>query len=231
MELLSRFEQKIENLLEGFFGRTFRGRIQPSELGHRLQREMEQGKVISPGSVFVPNQFKVFLHPDDFASLEPVLPVIVPELQRFLTEWAKERGFRLSAAVEVLVEKGEKVKAGTVQVATALTKGEETPVAAEPAGTVHATLTIVPSGQTFELSTPETTLGRDPECHVHLDNKSVSRSHARILWEDGQAVIYDLGSTNGTFVNGQPVTRCVLRSGDVIRLGTLLMTYKVVRVV
>jgi hypothetical protein len=231
MELFRRFEQKIESALEGFFGRTFRGRIQPAELGHRLQREMEQEKVISPGSVFVPNHFGVFLHPDDCASLQPVLPIVVPELQRFLTDWAKERGFRLSAAVEISVEGDASVKVGTVKVNAALTKREEVNESLEPAGTVRATLTLTPNGQTFELSLPETGIGRDAQNEICLDHKSVSRSHARILYEDGQAVIYDVGSTNGTFVNGQPISRSVLRSGDVVRIGTILMTYKVVRVV
>jgi hypothetical protein len=67
----------------------------------------------------------------------------------------------------------------------------------------------------------QVTIGRDPaRCEVVLDDGKVSGEHARIRLEKGQYVLYDLASTNHTFVNGQEVQKHVLRDGDQIRFGT-----------
>jgi len=62
-------------------------------------------------------------------------------------------------------------------------------------------------------------LGRHPSCDVVLSSMSVSRRHARLVFRDGRWVLQDLGSTNGTEVNGIDVGRCELRPGDEVILG------------
>jgi hypothetical protein len=72
----------------------------------------------------------------------------------------------------------------------------------------------------FPLGPPPLVLGRSPDCQVVIDHPSVSRAHARIdAGADGEHAIADLGSSNGTFVNGARVERATLRDGDVLRLG------------
>jgi pSer/pThr/pTyr-binding forkhead associated (FHA) protein len=66
---------------------------------------------------------------------------------------------------------------------------------------------------------PGLTIGRLPDNSVIIDNPAVSGHHARVFFESGAVVLEDLRSTNGTFVNGQPANRQVLRSGDVILVG------------
>ncbi|NJL53946.1 FHA domain-containing protein [bacterium] len=67
----------------------------------------------------------------------------------------------------------------------------------------------------------QVTIGRDPaRCEIVLDDGKVSGEHARIRLEKGQYVLYDLASTNHTFVNGQEVQKHILRDGDQIRFGT-----------
>jgi hypothetical protein len=65
----------------------------------------------------------------------------------------------------------------------------------------------------------ELLVGRHPGCDVVVSNCWVSRRHARLIFRDGIWVLQDLGSTNGTRVNGEPVQRCQLRPGDVLVLG------------
>jgi hypothetical protein len=65
----------------------------------------------------------------------------------------------------------------------------------------------------------ELVVGRHPACDVVLDDLSVSRRHARLTFRDGNWVLCDLSSTNGTRLNGRPVVRCRLLPGDVLRLG------------
>ena len=60
--------------------------------------------------------------------------------------------------------------------------------------------------RTYELTSPVTMLGRGTDCDLRLVDPGVSRHHAELRVEDDEVVLVDLGSTNGTFVNGEPVT-------------------------
>ena len=75
------------------------------------------------------------------------------------------------------------------------------------------------TGSTYELQTPVTLLGRGTDCDLRLVDPGVSRHHAELRVEDGQVVLVDLGSTNGTFVNGQPMRRVALTDGTHVTLG------------
>jgi pSer/pThr/pTyr-binding forkhead associated (FHA) protein len=69
-------------------------------------------------------------------------------------------------------------------------------------------------------------LGRIAECDLVIDDGKASRRHARILVEAGVVEIEDLGSSNGTLLNGKPVTRRVLRSGDEVQIGKTVITFR-----
>jgi hypothetical protein len=74
------------------------------------------------------------------------------------------------------------------------------------------------------------TLGRDgTRCDLILDDRAASAEHARVQWEHGQFVLYDLASTNGTWVNNRRVQRQTLMDDDVIRIGDTTMVFKSVR--
>jgi len=76
------------------------------------------------------------------------------------------------------------------------------------------------AGRRISLKEPDVILGRDPRSSIVVDHPQVSRRHARIAWRDDVWVIHDLGSTNGTFVNGRVVDEVrPLVNGDTIRLG------------
>ena len=75
-------------------------------------------------------------------------------------------------------------------------------------------------GVTFPLEGDQLTIGRDSTNGVAINDAEVSRKHARLMFQGGKYVLEDLGSTNGTFVNGQRLAGpIVLKSGDVISLG------------
>jgi pSer/pThr/pTyr-binding forkhead associated (FHA) protein len=67
-------------------------------------------------------------------------------------------------------------------------------------------------------------LGRGKEADLRIDDPNVSRKHAAVYWNNGRLMLDDLGSTNGTLVNGYPVTSTVLRPGDVVALGDSRLT-------
>jgi hypothetical protein len=120
-----------------------------------------------------------------------------PELIGDLNLRGAERGIRvrLSARVSAAVRRYERAITGHAQQQRAL-------------------LALDWSGGQQELL-----VGRHHACDVVLSNLSVSRKHARLVFRDGSWVLQDLGSTNGTVVNGVNVGRCELRPGDRISLG------------
>jgi pSer/pThr/pTyr-binding forkhead associated (FHA) protein len=69
------------------------------------------------------------------------------------------------------------------------------------------------------LPLEEAVFGRDDDCQVILDEDPVSRRHARVLFADLKPQVLDLGSTNGTFLNGKQVHRALLKDGDQIQIG------------
>ncbi|MGI6755474.1 MAG: FHA domain-containing protein [Atopobiaceae bacterium] len=100
---------------------------------------------------------------------------------------------------------------------------------------VHPTLTIVkgPStGEVFELDETDITLGRDPKNSVFLNDMTVSRKHAHIDLTSitaGIATIEDLGSLNGTWVDGAIVNKATLKDGSTIQIGTFRMVFHINR--
>ncbi len=69
------------------------------------------------------------------------------------------------------------------------------------------------------LNQEETTIGRKEENTIHIDNLAVSGFHARVLKIGNKVILEDLGSTNGTLVNGKPASKHILKNGDVITVG------------
>jgi pSer/pThr/pTyr-binding forkhead associated (FHA) protein len=77
----------------------------------------------------------------------------------------------------------------------------------------------------YPVSDAPVTIGRLPDNTIHVDNLSVSGHHARIVQENGQWVLYDEGSTNGTYVNGQRVSRAVLADGDSVHIARHIIAF------
>ena len=79
----------------------------------------------------------------------------------------------------------------------------------------------------FDLaSAPTLTIGRAPDCDLTLDSPLVSRHHARLEHSGATHQLIDLGSTNGTFVNGQRIDRVELHTGDTVQIGPYRFTYQ-----
>jgi diguanylate cyclase (GGDEF)-like protein len=90
---------------------------------------------------------------------------------------------------------------------------------------VHIYPTGPNMGRRYPLGELEAVIGRGTDCDVHIDDHSVSRRHARVLPVADGHVAIDLESTNGTFVNGEPVTRHPLKDGDYLRVGNCIYRY------
>jgi hypothetical protein len=77
----------------------------------------------------------------------------------------------------------------------------------------------------IELAEGELTIGRSPECTIQLPRTMVSRRHAQVSFRNEEYHLEDLGSTNGTYVNGIKVVKCVLRNNDQIDIGGVTIVF------
>ena len=91
-----------------------------------------------------------------------------------------------------------------------------------------ASVTLILDGrpQTYELNRPRTIVGREPACEIFISSKNVSRKHCAFIQQNGAILVQDLGSVNGTYVQGRKISECVLQDNDEILVETFLLTYK-----
>jgi pSer/pThr/pTyr-binding forkhead associated (FHA) protein len=90
----------------------------------------------------------------------------------------------------------------------------------------HAALVVDTSIQRFDLRHGSNVIGRGSEADLQLLDQGVSRRHLDVQYDGQRATVYDLGSTNGTSVNGHEVGSHVLRHGDVVRIGHTRMVFQ-----
>ena len=81
------------------------------------------------------------------------------------------------------------------------------------------------TGNTFELEGTETTIGRDPSNGIFLNDMTVSRAHAKVIRNAAGVMIEDLGSLNGTWVDGAIVNSAPLHDGSSVQIGTFTLIY------
>jgi hypothetical protein len=226
MPILRDFERRLGNMVEGFFASAFRSGLQPVELAKRVMREMDANKTVGVREVWVPNRFVFTLSEADGERFEQAEHALVTELRRVVRETAAERGWGLVGPPEIEFVVDEELRRGRFEVESSFVEGEEE-LAPLVAG--QATLTLLEGGRpsrTYALAKPVVTLGRLPESDVVVTDPGASRQHARIGNVNGEFVLSDLGSTNGTLVNDREVQEHVLVDGDRITIGEAVLEFR-----
>jgi hypothetical protein len=223
--ILRDFERRLGGLVEGFFATTFRSGLQPVELAKRVQREMDADKTVGVREVWAPNRFVFSLSPADGERFEQAEHALVSELKRVVRETAGERGWGLVGPPEIEFEVDDALSKGRFEVAASFVEGE----AELPPGST-ATLILVDEGagapRSYPLDKAVVSLGRLGDNDVVVDDAGASRQHARIRNADGEYVISDLGSTNGTLVNDETVRERTLADGDRITIGETVFEFR-----
>ena len=215
--MLKSFERRLERMVEGVFARAFRSSLRPIELGRRLVREMEdQRSVDVRGRVIVPNHFAFALNPSDAAQFADIEEALVRELADAAREYARDEGYHFMGPVTIDLSVDERLRTGRFELTSRMQEGE---------GGATANL-VLPTGQRLPLAERVVTVGRLPECDVSLPDPNVSRRHAEIRPSGEGFVVVDLGSTNGTRVNGVPVGEKRLLDGDAIAIGNTVLRFE-----
>lgn len=232
MGILSDFEDRIAASIEGVFAGAFRSPVQPVEIARALARAADDGRVLGVGVVYAPTSYTVAISPQDDEKLASFKPVLAGELATYLIDHAREQGYALPVKPQVNLTVHDDLKLGRFRVSAALAEApadHEGPAVrladAGPAGSGLATVTVGDIGHDVALNGDEVLVGRLAECQVQLNDANVSRRHAAFIrLEEGWA-LSDLGSTNGTRVNGREIDRVRLADGDVIEIGLTRLVY------
>ncbi|MCX6512983.1 MAG: DUF3662 and FHA domain-containing protein [Actinobacteria bacterium] len=211
---LKQFEERLERLVEGTLSRPFRTTLQPVEIGRRLTREMDLQRKVGVKGMIAPNAFSISLSTQDVDRLSGHLDALIHELVVAAKEHALEEQYAFVGPVEVEVFRSARLKAGRLAVVAEVREGD-----------LPAEL-ILSDGSRRALGESPCIIGRMPECGVVLSDPNVSRHHAQVQREADHYVVSDLGSTNGTKVNGIPMRSQTLNAGDEIMVGSTRIRFE-----
>ena len=248
---MERLEALASRFIEGWSARLFGAKLQPVQIAKRVIRAMEAHQTISLSKTFVPNSYVVSLSPSDFEQFEQYRRSLERDLSEAVLGAARDRSYTLLAYPTVEIERDEDLQPGDMRVSCALVdaSGDEVASDAKALGAVEAGHTMVldrekllrdkPRAPKASLAVREgddrrevalgpdpLAIGRDPQNDITLDDRRVSRKHAEIRLRLGRYTLYDLQSTNGTYVNGRRVAEKVLESGDKISIGGLEIVFR-----
>jgi hypothetical protein len=244
--VLQRFENRLQGMYDGGFARVFKSDLQPTEIASAVQREMDdRAAIVAQGRTLVPNDFVAEISQADYARLEVYADNLGIELATLAREHAREQGYSFVGPVRIRFEGVPELTVGTFRLRSGVIRGTTVedgeirrPVSDLPRpqdgfpGAPRLLVSTADAGpgaggqRTFPLTSPLTILGRGTDCDLRLVDQGVSRHHAEIRVEDGDVVLVDLGSTNGTFVNGQPIRRVSLVDGTRVTLGRTTLVFR-----
>jgi hypothetical protein len=254
MNLFKSVETTIANLVEGAFGRVFRSEVRPMELARKLAREMDANRTVSVSRVYVPNEYSVWLSPEDRARYDGVEHEVIDELCAYLLEHARREDLILASQPQISFHTDEQLSLGEFGIQARLVRapadGEEhDPLSLEPQGhgqtMIYSTSARVREPlQEAQHRTPRALLvvgarrllvpprggfiGRSRDCEVVLEDAGISRRHAEIRPGPQGWTIEDLGSTNGVLVNGHAIRGAqLLTPGDRVELGSTEILFDV----
>ncbi len=256
MGVLQRFERRLEGLVSGAFAKAFKADVQPVEIASALQRELDdRAAIVGKNNTLVPNHFVVELSRHDYDRLSVYAKTLSEELAEVVREHSAEQRYQLRGDVLVIFEEDLDLDIGVHRIrssvvasvksvpppqsqprpATAAPAAQATQAAPKPAH--HAAKTekialaraVVPylevNGDKHPLTRPVTVLGRGTQVDLRIDDAGVSRRHAEIQLGDSPMLV-DLGSTNGTTLDGAPVGRAELTDGARIGMGDTVLVFR-----
>lgn len=253
MGVAKKVEQRLEGLVEGFFARVFRSGLQPVEVGRRIIREMGENKTVSVNRVYVPNEFHVEMGTEDYERFAQMEAGLQKEFSEIVIQAAKENRWNLMGMPQVTFEENPGMRKGQFRVEPALSSGPENrghvstrqPSEADPDATRAVSLDTAdrlrlsrtgaelivldqrgePS-ERISITREPIVIGRMSSNDVVLGDSNVSRRHAELRRDPEGWLLVDLGSTNGTLVNGKLAREHRLADGDKLTFGTSELVFK-----
>ncbi len=229
---LDRLERGLEKLIEGTLASLLGAELTASAVAEKLAQAMRDVAKEEGDRNYAPDQFALTLNPADADRLLKDKPDVQQQLAEGLTRTAEEAGYLLAQEPHVTVAADPTLGHWEVRV-VAWHSGsplefthpmKPTPERGEAEAPSGAFLIIDGQGH-FPLDRPVVNVGRRLDNQLIIDDPHVSRTHAQLRVRDGRFVLFDLGSTAGTQVNGHRIKQHTLLPGDVITIADVRIVY------
>jgi hypothetical protein len=216
--LLDSFEKGLERAVNGAFARTFRSGIQPVEIASALRSELDKkAAVVSRDRILVPNTFTVSLSPADDDKMTALGSALTNELLQMIDKHATSQHYSFAGPVSITLVRDEQLSTGTLRVESNTLQNRVT-----WQGIVEI------NGTRHPLTKSRTVIGRGSDADITIADTGTSRKHVEVLWDGERAMVRDLGSTNGTKLNGRAIDEAQLLPDATFRIGRTDITFRVV---
>lgn len=217
MGLLDSFERGLERAVNGAFAKTFKSGVQPVEITSALRRELDTNAVIvARDRILVPNRFVVRLSPADHARMDSLGATLVDELTSLVQRHATAQNYQFAGGISIRLQEDAALSEGIIQIDSENVKGAVTWI---------PVLDI--NGKRHQITRSRTVIGRGSDADITVDDSSISRKHVEILWDGKRGQVNDLGSTNGSELNGRKVAKAPLPTDSVISIGRTRIVFRV----
>lgn len=236
MGLLDKVERGIEKAVRGVFSTGSRAQVEPVEIASKLRREVDHKSLtVSAGRTLAPNVFDVQLSDDDFKRAQEWGTPLAEELCDVVINHVRSQGYTLQGSVRISFRRNTELRPGDFEIISATEKSQ-----GAPGGSPRSNVPAAPSrqpvrlqpvldidGQRYSLNAPSIVLGRSSDADIHVEDTGVSRRHLEIRTANGVTSAVDMGSTNGSYVNGQKVSGSTeLTDGSTITMGRTKIIFR-----
>lgn len=207
--VLKKIESGLEKLFDRTLSRPFTANLQPIDIAARLIREIDLTRRLSAKGPLSPNHLRLWLSPKDAERFDGFQRALITELEEATRQHALDEGYGFVGPVKVEIFVDDDVKGGEILVKTAFEGG-----ASEPR-------LVASDGRIVPIGSEPLIIGRSTTNDVVIEDSNVSRQHAEVWRTESGIAIRDLGSTNGTFVNGHRIEAVSLSPRDAVTIGSL----------
>ncbi|MPY10646.1 FhaA domain-containing protein [Arthrobacter bussei] len=238
MGILDNVERGLEKLVRGAFTTGSKSQVQPLEIASALRKELDtRSLVLAQGRTLAPNVFSARLSDSDFERAQQWGSALAEELCDVVIAHVNSQQYTLQGPVRVSFEHDPDLKAGVFEIDSSIEKeaaarrpsAPPAPAAPRRQPTRYQAVLDV-DGRRYSLNSPSIVLGRSSEADILVDDTGVSRRHLEIRSQGGRTYAVDLGSTNGSYVNGQRVNgQAELTDGSMITMGRSRLTFRLVQ--
>ncbi len=220
MGLLDSFEKGLERAVNSAFAKTFRSGIQPVEIASALRSELDKkAAVVTRDRILAPNTFTVSLSPADDERMATLGAALGDELHTLVQKHARAQGYSFAGPVSISIVRDDALSTGTLRVESSTAQGR-----------VAWRGVVDVEGKRHPLTASRTVIGRGSDADITISDAGTSRKHVEILWDGERAMMRDLGSTNGTKVNGQKLREAALPTDTTITIGRTDLVFRIVPV-
>ncbi|MEI6285193.1 MAG: DUF3662 and FHA domain-containing protein [Bacillota bacterium] len=248
MNVLKKVEDLLEKKIDGFFNRQLRGNFKVEDIAAKLQKAVEEIKAEEGGVVYAPNKFLVYINEDDYLPLQADLADITSALSEYLAQYCTERAYVFAGELKIHFFCGETDEDELLRVIADFDRPQNYAVSDESFTTQTAVFDKVieeldmfhkqsdlailvclsgnDSGKQLKIGAGRVNIGRWDNCDFRLNDTTVSRLHAYILFINGEHILHDAESANGTYVNNKRVAFKVLYDGDDVKIGNSVLNYR-----